>query len=760
MKKYLNKTKAVKLIILVMVLICCYPDIVVKAESVKENGEWRKEGTNWFYADKNGSMKTGWIWSGGYWYFLNPDMKCDYGKMMTGWQWIDGQCYYLAVKSGINYPLGAMYVNGFTPDGYSVDAAGAWTDAKGPVHIPGKGIMTAVSQKTAAGKRITSRGSGRRRNHIMQNKETKKPADPSIPLQEESEEETKKPEADKEQYKYTIRYMDISNKTILQVKTGFGTDGDTIAIKMPEIQGYEPCKVQKKSFDLSSDDMVITIYYSKDSPAVSEATVSEAASSQATPAQARKVSWNLYFVEQGNHSNEILKSQHGKTEEGTMLVVDFPEIVSGTDCYFYYSLVSRPWSIAVSGNGIQKYYIEFKKGDKFPEKAGPEQEAKDKLNAWLEVSKAADYEITGERPSDQQVITESMEESRERMLNLLSKASSAGRKELYLIAKGHIPNTVLLSQTVIDIKNISELVMDEFTIAADSYTILRVGFERIYNAENCIHDYKVIDRVDSACTENGYETVRCRKCGKEETMILPAAGHTDMDHDGICDHCYKPMGEVPKPVHSNIGDIQIRTIGDRIYLFRCIDDDYADAMDNTRRMALFLCDSVIRSDIDGTSKKLRFGSNNNYKYSHTREWLHNNAADNLSVPAVYIGITRSYIGATGKGAFDQLNDNSLMGFNRMFQSMEDTVFILSVEEALKYREYLWKFDGSHTNNPESQISAYSKGYYLRTPQDSGIDDFRYGTGIYAVDLVNGNIQPVDVTDTSTGIRPVMVIPQG
>jgi hypothetical protein len=83
-----------------------------------------------------------------------------------------------------------------------------------------------------------------------------------------------------------------------------------------------------------------------------------------------------------------------------------------------------------------------------------------------------------------------------------------------------------------------------------------------------------------------------------------------------------------------------------------------------------------------------------------------------------------------------------------------------VDEAIKYKDYLWKFNGSEENNSESQISAYSKGYYLRTPQNGGLEDFWYGEGIYAVSLLEGNIRPVEVSETSIGIRPVMAIPQG
>jgi hypothetical protein len=117
------------------------------------------------------------------------------------------------------------------------------------------------------------------------------------------------------------------------------------------------------------------------------------------------------------------------------------------------------------------------------------------------------------------------------------------------------------------------------------------------------------------------------------------------------------------------------------------------------------------------------------------------------------------MGATTSGAYEQFSESSLLRQSRLFQQLEDRVFILSVDEAIKYKDYLWKFNGSEENNSESQISAYSKGYYLRSPQDSGIMDFRYGTGIYTVSLIDGNIRPVEVSETSIGIRPVMAIPQ-
>lgn len=479
----------------------------------------------------------------------------------------------------------------------------------------------------------------------------------------------------------------------------------------------------------------------------------------ASPSKAKKVFWKLYFVEADNHSNEIFKSQSGQSEEGTELTIDFPETILGKDKYYYHSRVSSPWSMVISGTGTQKYYVEFEKGEKLPEEDDPDQETRDKLSQWLDTARKADFAITGTEPTDQQLITKSLGESNERLLNLASMADSSGRMELYLIAKNHIPAILIISQKINNIKNLSQLIMAELVVAGDTYTVMRIGFEKIYEESTCNHDHERIQRVEPTCTENGYEIIRCRRCGKEENVILPAKGHTDIDYDGICDICFKSVNRAPEAVHYSLGDIQARIIGKRIYLFRCIDEDYEDTMGNSQKTALFLCDSVIRSDIIGTSKKLNFGDSNNYKYSKVREWLQNNAVDSIFLSDTCIGITKAFLGSTRRGTYDQLNESGLMGYGRLYQSMNDKIFILSVEEGVRYRNYLWKFNGSDINNPESQISAYSKGYYLRTPQYGGLDDFRFGEGIYTVSLTDGNIQPVNVSETSIGIRPAITIPQ-
>ena len=105
---------------------------------------WVKdEKTNkWYYMNDNtGILKTGWHKDpqDGRWYYLNSN-----GEMLVGWQKIDGKWYYFNTNTPQNTytwdanafkwnylnnsvrPFGSMYAGEKTPDGYTVDANGAW----------------------------------------------------------------------------------------------------------------------------------------------------------------------------------------------------------------------------------------------------------------------------------------------------------------------------------------------------------------------------------------------------------------------------------------------------------------------------------------------------------------------------------------------------------------------------------------------------------------------------------------------------------
>lgn len=59
-------------------------------------GEWEQDETGWWYQNDGGSYPN------------------------NGWTWIDGRCYYFT-------PEGYCLIDTQTPDGYTVDASGAWT---------------------------------------------------------------------------------------------------------------------------------------------------------------------------------------------------------------------------------------------------------------------------------------------------------------------------------------------------------------------------------------------------------------------------------------------------------------------------------------------------------------------------------------------------------------------------------------------------------------------------------------------------------
>ena len=63
-----------------------------------------------------------WKSSDGIWYYENED-----GSLAVGWQWIDGNTDGVA-ESYYFDPAGKLLVNTVTPDGYKVNADGAWTE--------------------------------------------------------------------------------------------------------------------------------------------------------------------------------------------------------------------------------------------------------------------------------------------------------------------------------------------------------------------------------------------------------------------------------------------------------------------------------------------------------------------------------------------------------------------------------------------------------------------------------------------------------
>lgn len=117
------------------------------------------------------------------------------------------------------------------------------------------------------------------------------------------------------------------------------------------------------------------------------------------------------------------------------------------------------------------------------------------------------------------------------------------------------------------------------------------------------------------------------------------------------------------------------------------------------------------------------------------------------------GVNSAYLGATVPGLFEEFSENGFWRHELPIQTVEDKLFLLSMEEAFLYRDELWEVEGGGT--------AYSRGYWLRTPvfSEGDTEAFCYGNWAYVVDLEQGCIRPADVNDASMGIRPAFCLPQ-
>lgn len=355
-----------------------------------------------------------------------------------------------------------------------------------------------------------------------------------------------------------------------------------------------------------------------------------------------------------------------------------------------------------------------------------ENDLQERLEYWQNRAREADFAITGiDNPLDKSYMVQDKDANDRRMKNLVSMISDWEPHEFYMIGVNYQADTLILGQAFREQVIYSNTVEDSFHISGVSYTISRIGIRKIQK--------NIQENIEAETTPDE----------AEEEENIPSVGR-----------------------HYSYGDVVRRKIGGQSYRFRCIDEDYRDASGNYRGVALFLCDVVIRSDIDGHSSDgslLKFGSDNNYKKSDVRRWLNRNTSENaFSESKVNVGVRNAYEGTTEPDCWEQIDAGDLRSYPLKQQKLNDGIFLLSVEEAIEYAEELWRFDGSEENNPEDQYSPWSKGYYLRTPQyeedESG--EFCYGKGIYMVDLMEGNIHVADVSYTTIGLRPAFVLANG
>lgn len=165
------------------------------------------------------------------------------------------------------------------------------------------------------------------------------------------------------------------------------------------------------------------------------------------------------------------------------------------------------------------------------------------------------------------------EECRRLLMELVSSAETGIRTEYLITGENFEPETLVIAQMFPDVCNISNTKMREYLEHGRKYVVCRIGFEKVPGGQS-----------------------------------PPDPGIRVENTEG--------RAWIP-------GDVCERELGGRTYRFVCIDDDYRDSY-SYQKYALFLCDTVIRSDIDSTDSRreiLTFGRTNNYRNSDVRAWL-------------------------------------------------------------------------------------------------------------------------------------------
>lgn len=318
-------------------------------------------------------------------------------------------------------------------------------------------------------------------------------------------------------------------------------------------------------------------------------------------------------------------------------------------------------------------------------------------------------ELSAEEP----VILRDREAGRRFLMETVSAVDREGRQEVTVTGKDGVFDTLVIAQMFPDVVNISKLDLGVRNVNGEMLTDCRIGFEWRGRAPDF-----------------GEDTV-------------PGTGDK--------------FGNAEDRAAWRTGDMISREIAGKVYRFRCIDDDYQDSGGSYGKHALFLAECVIRSDVDSTYEErilLPFGENNNYKRSRVREWLEKQAETALSDTSfVYTGAATAFTGKTVDGDFNETRLDGVECHWLPYQDCRDRFFLLSLEEAYRYKEEIWNLEGKG--------SSFSRGFWLRTPayETDGNGNFIYGNREYIVDLENGCFRQADVSDTGIGICPAFCMPQ-
>ena len=107
-----------------------------------------------YHLDADGVMDSGWLLKDGTWYFLTTEHNGFFGAALENtWAWVDGYCYYFGAD-------GKMAASCTTPDGFTVNGEGQWTENGTAVYVAGRGYQTKPVPAMEAVSMVKTSGGG------------------------------------------------------------------------------------------------------------------------------------------------------------------------------------------------------------------------------------------------------------------------------------------------------------------------------------------------------------------------------------------------------------------------------------------------------------------------------------------------------------------------------------------------------------------------------------------------------------------------
>lgn len=392
-----------------------------------------------------------------------------------------------------------------------------------------------------------------------------------------------------ELYRYTVRYVDEDSGDILGTRTGAGEKGETIPVEFPEIDGYEVCGGQPEEFILTRDRMIQNIYYQ--------------AAEEATPSDARRVKWEIRFVDE-DHAKTLWPAQTGSIRDGGELTVQFPETIR-KDGVIWESLEEPPLVRTIDGPGKYLEYVEYENQGDVPQEPDPEEEQREALAAYLKQARECDSQITGEEPDaipDSRFLVSDQAENDSRVLSIASQAEDEETHPFYVIGQDFVPNGKAVAEWFGAGTEYSNLLEDVIQLKGVTYYVARMSIRRELSGSGR-HQWEAASVDPATCLGKGRTIYRCGITGEEREVILPPLGHTDADQDSVCDRC----GTRAFP-QTEGSQIKTELAGTELS-FTCIDGDYRD----TGGM-LYLADQVIPLEFFGGYGSPAYGESRVRKY--------------------------------------------------------------------------------------------------------------------------------------------------